>query len=149
MGANVKLFWILSGFFFLAAVVYLVWNRVFFAGSAQVSFPGSGPVEWVGTLGLFLTSVLASLIAFYLGRQHRSQHGELPEDRVDANVDDGDAEQGFFSPWSWWPVVLAACAAVVFLGVVIGMWMMIIGAAVGLIALVGWTYEYHRRYFSH
>jgi membrane protein implicated in regulation of membrane protease activity len=142
MGANVKLFWVLSSFFFLAGVVYLIWSTVFFAGSAQVAFPG-------GTLGLFLTSLLAALIAFYLGRQHRGQHGELPEDRVDANIDDGDAEQGFFSPWSWWPIVLAGCAALVFLGVAVGAWLAIIGGAIGVIALVGWTYEYSRGYFGH
>jgi hypothetical protein len=149
MGANVKLYWILSSFFFLAGVVYLVWNQVFFANNAQVQFPNASPIEWVGTLGLFLTSLLASLIAFYLGRQHRGQKGELPEDRVDANVDDGDAEQGFFSPWSWWPMILAFCAALVFLGVAVGMWLMIIGATLGVIALVGWSFEYYRRYFAH
>ena len=51
------------------------------------------------------------LIAFYLGRVHRAQGGELPEDRLDANIDDGDAEQGHFSPWSWWPIMLASAAA--------------------------------------
>jgi hypothetical protein len=149
MGANVKLYWILSSFFFLAGVVYLVWNAVFYGGSAQVSPAGSGRIEWVGQLGLFLTSLLAALIAFYLGRQHRGQQGELPEDRVDANIDDGDAEQGFFSPWSWWPIVLGACAALVFLGLAVGMWLMIIGATIGVIALVGWSFEYFRGYFGH
>ncbi|PRY70601.1 cytochrome c oxidase subunit IV [Glaciihabitans tibetensis] len=150
MGASTKLFWVLSGFFLLAALVYLVWNTVFFAGNAQVAFPApASPVEWVGTIGLLLTSLLAALIAFYLGRSHRAQHGELPEDRVNATVDDGDAEQGFFSPWSWWPIVLAACAALLFLGLAIGMWLMVIGATLGVIALVGWTYEYYRRYFGH
>ena len=53
-------------------------------------------------------AVLSAFIAFYLGRVHREQGAELPEDRLDANIDDGDAELGFFSPWSWWPIMLAA-----------------------------------------
>ncbi len=73
----------------------------------------------------------------------------LPEDRMDANIDDGDAEQGFFSPWSWWPVVLAGCAALLFLGVAVGPWIAFIALPIGIIALVGWTYEYFRRYFAH
>jgi hypothetical protein len=103
----------------------------------------------VGTVGLTLTAVLAFLIAFYLRRVHAAQGGELPEDRVDANVDDGDAEQGFYSPWSWWPLILGASAAVVFLGLAVGVWLSIIGATVGIVALVGWTYEYSRGYFGH
>ena len=50
-----------------------------------------------------LSGALSVLIAFYLARIHKRQGGELPEDRLDANIDDGDAEQGHFSPWSWWP----------------------------------------------
>jgi hypothetical protein len=150
MTANVKLFWILSGFFFLAAIVYTVWNLFSFRDAPTYSTGVAGsPVEWVGTIGLVLTALLGALIAFYIGRVHRAQGGVLPEDRVDANVDDGDAEQGFFSPWSWWPVVLAAAAALLFLGVAIGPWIAAIAAPIGIIALIGWTYEYFRRYFAH
>jgi membrane protein implicated in regulation of membrane protease activity len=150
MTANVKLFWILSGFFLLAGIVYTIWNLFSFRDGPTYSTGVAGsPVEWVGTIGLVLTALLAALIAFYVGRVHRAQRGELPEDRMDANVDDGDAEQGFFSPWSWWPVVLAGCAALLFLGVAIGPWIAFIALPIGIIALVGWTYEYFRRYFAH
>jgi len=151
MGANTRLFWVLAGFFLLADIVYTVWNVLAYP-NPDATVPTSvfrSPVEWVGTIGLFLAAVLAILIAFYIGRTHRGQGGELPEDRVNANIDDGDAEQGFFSPWSWWPITLAAAAATVFLGVAVGVWLAIIGAAVGVVALVGWTYEYNRRYFGH
>jgi hypothetical protein len=97
-----------------------------------------------------LTGALSVLIAFYLGRIHRSQGGlELPEDRLDANIDDGDAEQGHFSPWSWWPVTLAAAAALVLLGLAIGVWISFIGAAILIVSVVGWVYEYYRGYFAH
>jgi hypothetical protein len=150
MTANVKLFWVLSGFFFLAAVVYTVWNLNSYQDrpTFSTSIEGS-PVEWVGTISLVLTSLLAALIAFYVGRVHKAQGAELPEDRMDADVDDGDAEQGFFSPWSWWPVALAAGAALLFLGVAIGPWIAAIALPIGIIALVGWVYEYYRRYFAH
>jgi hypothetical protein len=150
MTANVKLFWVLSGFFFLATVVYTVWNLNSYQDRPTFSTSVEGsPVEWVGTISLLLTSLLAALIAFYVGRVHKAQGAELPEDRMDANVDDGDAEQGFFSPWSWWPVALAGGAALLFLGVAIGPWIAAIALPIGVIALVGWTYEYYRRYFAH
>jgi hypothetical protein len=150
MTANVKLFWILSGFFLLAGIVYTIWNLFSYRDGPTYSTGVAGsPVEWVGTIGLVLTSLLAALIAFYVGRVHRAQGAELPEDRMDANIDDGDAEQGFFSPWSWWPVLLAGCAALLFLGVAVGPWIAFIALPIGIIALVGWTYEYFRRYFAH
>lgn len=151
VGANIKLFWILSGFFLLADVAYVIWSFAYYGQHLATTPSGNpnNPIEWVGTVGLLLTALLAGLIAFYLGRTHNAQGGELPEDRVDANIDDGDAEQGFFSPWSWWPISLAAAAALLFLGIAVGIWISIIGVAVGVVALVGWTFEYHRRYFGH
>lgn len=151
MGANTKLFWLLAGFFLLADIAYTIWT-VLYAAQGLATDPASGPtapIEWVGTIGLGLSALATALVAFYVGRTHRAQGGALPEDRVDANIDDGDAEQGFFSPWSWWPIVLGACAALLFLGIAVGAWISLIGACIGVIALVGWTYEYFRGYFGH
>ena len=149
MGANTKLFWILAGYFGLLAVVYTIWS-VFFnsqplASTASVT---GGGIEWAGTVGLTLSAVASALIAFYIGRTHRAQGGELPEDRVNANIDDGDAEQGFYSPWSWWPVVLAGSLAIMFLGMAIGPWLSLYAAPLVLIALTGWVYEYYRGLFA-
>jgi hypothetical protein len=151
MGANTKLFWLLAGFFLVADIAYVIWTLLYNAQGLATDPTGgqSGVIEWIGTIGLGLAALASALIAFYVGRTHRAQGGPLPEDRVDANIDDGDAEQGFFSPWSWWPIVLGACAALVFLGVAVGAWISIIGACIGVIALVGWTYEYFRGYFGH
>ncbi len=145
MGSNARLFWILAGFFFLTDALYIVWSLLVSASPAASTPPH---IEWVGTIGLGLSGLLSVLIAFYLRRIHRSQGGELPEDRLDANIDDGDAEQGHFSPWSWWPVALASGAALVFLGLAIGPWVAFIGAAIAVVSLVGWTYEYYRGYFG-
>jgi hypothetical protein len=140
MKANTVMFWVIAVFMFVVAGMYTLWSLV---------DPAHLAVEWVGTLALALCGVLAAFIAFYLGRIHSTQGGELPEDRLDANIDDGDAEQGFFSPWSWWPIMLAGSASLFVLGIAIGVWIAFFAAGLVLISLVGWVYEYYRGYFSH
>ncbi|GAA3868365.1 cytochrome c oxidase subunit 4 [Leifsonia kafniensis] len=139
MKANVNLFWILTVFFALSAVTYVVWSLL---------DPSHQAVEWAGTFALALSTVLSGFLAFYLGRVHAAQGGELPEDRLDANIDDGDPEMGFFSPWSWWPIMLAASAALLFLGLGVGFWICFIAVGVGVISLIGWVYEYYRGLFA-
>lgn len=139
MRANAILFWILAGFFGLSAGVYAFWTWI------DDSEPHMEPA---GTVALTLTAVLAAFIAFYLGRVHSAQGAELPEDRLDANIDDGDAELGFFSPWSWWPIMLAAGLALIFLGLAIGLWIALIGGAFTFVSLMGWQYEYYRGNFG-
>jgi Cytochrome c oxidase subunit IV len=137
MKTNANLFWILAVFFALVTALYTVWNLI-----------DHGAVEWAGTFALALSMLLSSFIAFYLGRTHAAQGGELPEDRLDANIDDGDPELGFFSPWSWWPIMLAGSAALLFLGLAAGFWICFVAVGVGVISLVGWTYEYYRGLFA-
>jgi hypothetical protein len=144
MRVNIRVFWILTGFFLLMAVVYTGWNLL--AGNTNAG--GGGRVEWVGTIGLLLVSILGALIAFYLARSARAQGGTLPEDRLDASIDDGDPELGFYSPWSWWPIILATSAALGFLGLVVGIWVIFIAVALFVVAIVGWVYEYYRGLFA-
>ncbi|MEV1129676.1 cytochrome c oxidase subunit 4 [Agromyces sp. NPDC049794] len=139
MRANVILFWTLFVFFALAAIVYAYWTWI------DELQPG---IEPAGTVALTLTAVLGAFIAFYLGRVHKAQGDELPEDRLDANIDDGDPELGFFSPWSWWPITLAAAAALGFLSLAVGWWMFPIAFVLFLVAIVGWVYEYYRGNFA-
>ena len=42
------------------------------------------------------------------------------------------------------PCRSAAAAAICFLGLAVGWWLFIIGAAFGVVALVGWTFEYFK-----
>jgi hypothetical protein len=146
MGTNAKLFWILAGFFFLADAIYITWSLLVSSNPASGTAP---TIEWAGTIAIGLSGALAVLVAFYLQRIYRSQGAELPEDRLDASIDDGDAEQGHFSPWSWWPLVLAASSALLFLGIAIGAWIAFIGAGFVIVALVGWVFEYYRGNFGH
>ena len=145
MGTNTRLFWILAGFFAFSALLYTGWSLL---DGWNPEEDWWAQIEWVGSLGILLAGALSVLVAFYLGRIHKSQGGELPEDRLDANIDDGDAEQGHFSPWSWWPIILASAAALTVLGLAIGPWISFIGVAILIVALVGWVYEYYRGYFA-
>lgn len=140
MKTNAVLFWVLATFFFLMAIVYTVWNLI---------DTGFTSIEWAGTVGLVLVAAFAAFIAFYVNLSHSAQGGELPEDRLDAGIDDGEPEQGFFSPWSWWPLALASGAAVCFLALAVGIWLLFIGIGFTVVALVGWTYEYQRGNFGH
>jgi len=149
MSGFARLFWVLAAFFVLATVVYTVWTYQYEVQQlATDPSGGRGSIEWAGTVGLALCAALSVLIAFYLRRSYRGQGGELPEDRMDAEIDDGDAEQGHFSPWSWWPLILAFSAALVFLGIAVGVWLAIIGGAIFVVAIVGWVYEYYRGFFA-
>ena len=146
MRANAILFLILAVFFWVADAAYIIWSIIDPVHTAKEWYDG---VEWVGAVAIGLSGILSAFISFYLSRVHKGQGGELPEDRGDALIDDGDAEQGFFSPWSWWPVTLAGSAALVFLGIAAGFWIAFIGGAVLVVSLVGWQYEYYRGYFAH
>ncbi|PCN47239.1 cytochrome c oxidase subunit IV [Curtobacterium sp. 'Ferrero'] len=138
MRANKNLFWILFVFFVLADAAYTIWALI-----------SDGKVEWVGTVAIGLTGIMSAFIAFYLGKVMSSQGGVLPEDRADANIEDGDAELGHFSPWSWWPIFLAGSTGLIFLGVAAGLWIVPIGLALVAVSLVGWVYEYYRGNFGH
>ncbi|MFD1713262.1 cytochrome c oxidase subunit 4 [Amnibacterium flavum] len=139
MKVNTVLFWLLSLFFGILAVVYAWWT---------LADDNWTKPEWVGTVGLTLASIFAAFLAFYIQRSWKSQGGELPEDRSDASIDDGDPELGFFSPWSWWPIILAASATLGFLGLAVGVWITFIGFGLFLVAITGWVYEYYRGYFA-
>jgi hypothetical protein len=147
MGATWKLFLILALFCFAAAGGYILWGILdhTFGNAADV-----GGWEPVGVLGLGLVGGLCTLIASFTWWQHRAQGGrELPEDRADALIDDGDAEQGFFSPWSWWPVTLGASVALMFLGLAIGNWICFIAVPLAGISVIGLIFEYQRGNFGH
>ncbi|MBG6225541.1 4-hydroxybenzoate polyprenyltransferase [Arthrobacter sp. CAN_A2] len=133
MRIETKLFTYLTPFFLLVGTVY------------------GFLVEWtepVGFLALYLTAGLSGMIGFYLGFTGK-RVGDRPEDRLDAEIHEGSGEQGHFSPWSWWPLVLGLAAATSFAGLAVGFWILYIGMGLAVIALVGWVYEYSRGYHAH
>lgn len=104
--------------------------------------------EPVGMIGILLTGGLAAMIGGYLYVTGR-RLDPRPEDDPLARISDHGGEQGVFSPWSWWPLPLAGAAALVFLGVAVGWWVSLIGVGVGILALMGWVYEYYRGAHAH
>ena len=133
MKVETKLFAYLTPFFLVVAVVY------------------GYLVEWtepVGYLALFLTAGMSGMIAYYIGFTGR-RVGPRPEDRLDAEIHEGSGEQGFFSPWSWWPLLLGISCAIGFLGMAVGWWVLYIGAGLAVVALVGWVFEYSRGNHAH
>lgn len=137
MRVNITIFAILGVFFAVLTALYSVWNLVTY-----------GRIEMVGTIGFALMVAACALIGFFLVRTMRTQGGVLPEDRPQASIDDGDPELGFFSPYSWWPLVLATSTALAFAGLAVGVWLFAIAAALFVIAIVGWVYEYYRGYHA-
>ncbi|KQW05717.1 cytochrome c oxidase subunit IV [Leifsonia sp. Root4] len=137
MRVNSVLFWILTVFFVVVAAIYGFWTVI-----------DTGHLEWVGTIAIALSGILSGFIAFYLDRVFAAQGGDLPEDRLDANIDDGDAELGFFSPWSWWPIMLGGALALFMLGLAVGFWISFIAVGILAISIVGWVYEYYRGLFA-
>ena len=113
----------------------------FFAISAVIY--GVLAEEPVGTVALAFTAGLAFLVGYYLLFTAR-RIDPRPEDSKTAEIVDGAGELGFYSPHSWWPLAVAACAAISFLGVAVGWWLFIIGAGASVLAVIGLVFEYYR-----
>lgn len=97
--------------------------------------------EPVGSAGLVLAAALCVLITFYFWWTARKLD-ERPEDDPSGLIADAEGDYGFFSPQSWWPLALAGSAALIFLGLAVGWWLVVIGVPLTAIAVVGWTLEY-------
>jgi hypothetical protein len=113
------------------------------------------PAYWLiagdptGTAALTMVTLLALLIAFYLGF-HARHMDPRPEDRLDAEIADGAGELGFFPPYSWWPLWCGSTLATVVLATAFGAWwLVIIGLALGAVALSGLIFEYYRGEHAH
>jgi 4-hydroxybenzoate polyprenyltransferase len=102
----------------------------------------------VGTTALALTGALAFLVAFYAMYTSKRVYPR-PEDRLDAEIDEADPEYGFFSPHSWWPFVVASSVTLVVFGLIFAVWLIVLGVAALVFAIVGWLFEYYRGEFAH
>jgi hypothetical protein len=132
MKVESRIFEICTAFFFVAGIVYTILAR-----------------EAVGVAALFLTGGLSLIIGTYFRFVSRRLE-ERPEDNPEAEVSDGAGEVGFFSPGSYWPITVAACAALVGVGLAFFFWWLIVIAGVMLlIAVGGLVFEYHIRPADH
>ncbi|MFC7879848.1 cytochrome c oxidase subunit 4 [Isoptericola sp. NPDC057391] len=133
MKIEIKLFLFLAPFFVLVGVIYG------FVTDFQ---------EPVGYLGIPLVGGLVAMVGAYLALTAR-RIDPRPEDDEEGEIEQGAGDQGVYSPWSWWPLVIAAAAAVAFLGLAVGWWVLYIGFILGVIGLVGWVFEFSRGQHAH
>ena len=123
------------------------------AGCA-IFFVATAPIYWfltydpTGTTALIMTTLLCGLLGFYL-YVVSNQIPPRPEDRSRGEIAEGAGEQGFFPPYSWWPLFCAMALATIVLGIVIGWWLFIIGAGIGALTVAGWIFEYYRGVHAH
>jgi hypothetical protein len=126
MKVESRIFEICTVFFFICAIVYAWLTQ-----------------EAVGIVGLTLTGGLSLIIGTYFRFVSRRLEPR-PEDNPEAEVVDGAGELGFFSPGSYWPIGLAAGAAL--LGVSVAyflIWAIVISAIILLFMIGGLLFEYH------
>ncbi|WP_217140040.1 cytochrome c oxidase subunit 4 [Streptomyces sp. AC627_RSS907] len=100
--------------------------------------------EPAGTVALAVSFLMASLVAFFLHVQHR-RRGPRAQDLPDAEVVDAAGPLDFFPPHSPWPVTAALGAVVLAVGVVYGLWLVLIGFGVLALAVCGLVFQYAGR----
>ena len=132
MKTESRIFEILTIFFFVVAIIYLVISQ-----------------EPAGTAALFLTGGLSLIVGTYF--RFVSRRLELrPEDNPGAEVSDGAGDVGFFSPGSYWPFGLALSVALVAISMAyMYFWALTISGVILLIAIGGLIFEYHIRPSEH
>jgi Cytochrome c oxidase subunit IV len=101
-----------------------------------------------GTAALVMAFGMCGMIFFYLGFTNK-RLGAGPDDRNDAEPYEGSGEQGFFSPHSWWPFVLAGAGAFLFLGIAVGFWLVYFAAPLVAFGVYGLIFEYYRGENKH
>ncbi|MBC9724826.1 cytochrome c oxidase subunit 4 [Streptomyces sp. TRM68367] len=112
---------------------------LFFAGISALY--GWWSAEPAGTTVLVITFLMAALVSFFGAVQYRRK-GKRPQDRRDAEVADSAGPLEFFPAGSPWPVVTAAGFAVAATGVVYGLWLFLIGAAVLARGVLGLVFQF-------
>lgn len=127
----------MTGFYALVTAGYALWW-----------FLTNGGWEPIGTAALAMLTFMSAFLGFYLWKTSNSQ-GVVPEDRADANIEDGESELGFFSPWSWWPLYLGIACALVFSSLAIGWWLTYFAVPLAVIGVVGYVFEHSRGHHAH
>lgn len=132
MKIEAKLFEMLTVFFVFIAIVYAIFTAVSRTG-----------VEWAGTTALVLTGGLSLIIGTYF-RFVARRLDTRPEDYEEAEISDGAGDLGFFSPGSFWPILVAAAAA--FSAVSLAFfqpWLIAVGGVLVIASAAGLVFEYH------
>lgn len=104
--------------------------------------------EMVGFPALVVTGLMTTMVGAYI-LIHQKSIGDQPQDNEAGEISDEAYEYGFYSPWSWWPLTVAAGAAICFVGIAVGLWIVPFGGVIALVGLLGLTYEYDRGDHAH
>lgn len=113
---------------------------LFLLVSAGIYWPLAGDPS--GFVLLLLSGGFAFMIGYY-SLFIAARMDPRPEDREDAEIAEGAGEVGFFSPHSWWPVLLAGAFTVTALGLAFGPFIIIIGLVCVIMAAAGLVFEYY------
>jgi Cytochrome c oxidase subunit IV len=133
MHIEARLFEFLTAFFALCAVGYATLTALY----------ANGGVEWAGTTALVLTTGLSLIIGTFF-RFVARRLDTRPEDYEEAEIADGAGELGFFSPGSWWPLLIALSASVTAIGLAMWLpWLIVGGVAFVLASVSGLVFEYY------
>ncbi|MDM4141210.1 MULTISPECIES: cytochrome c oxidase subunit 4 [Mycobacterium] len=133
MHIEARLFEFIAGFFIVVAVLYGVLTAIF----------ATGGVEWAGTTALVLTGGLALITATFF-RFVARRLDTRPEDYEGAEISDGAGELGFFSPHSWWPILVALSGSVTAVGIALWLpWLIAAGVMFILTSVAGLVFEYY------
>jgi hypothetical protein len=133
MRIEARLFEFVAVVFILTATLY-GWLTAMFA---------TGGVEWAGTTALALTGGMALIVATFF-RFVARRLDTRPEDYEGAEISDGAGELGFFSPHSWWPILVALSGSVAAVGIALWLpWLIVAGVVFILSSAAGLVFEYY------
>lgn len=104
--------------------------------------------EWVGFPALLLTALMSAFLSFFFFFTAK-HHPDQPSDNLDGEIVDAAGDYGFYSPWSWWPLMLGVVCAIAVLGLAVGWWLLSIAVPLAAVGLIGWVYEYNRGAHAH
>ena len=133
MRVESRIFELLTIFFFVIGTIYLVISR-----------------EPAGSAALFLTGGLSLIVGTYFRFVARRLEAPRPEDNPGGEISDGAGDVGFFSPGSYWPVILAAAVALTGISLAfMYFWAVAISIILIVMAVGGLLFEYHIRPSDH
>lgn len=133
MKVEARIFDIVTIFAFSMAIIYGVLTGMFTRDG----------VEPIGTIALLLTGGLSLVAGSYLRFASRRIEPR-PEDREEADIEEGAGELGFFSPGSYWPIALAGAVALAGISLAyFYVWLIVAAVVALLIAVGGLIFEYH------
>ena len=131
MKAERWIFVFITAFFVVVAPIYWFMSR-----------------EIIGTVALLLTVAFSGMLAVFFTITS-NKIDPRPEDRKDGEIIEVAGEVGFFPSSSIWPFWAAITVTIMALGPVFGWWLTLVGAGLGVWAIVGWTYQYYRDDYQH